>query len=161
VIGATPASRTLALGLSWAAVFWAAALLFAGTAPPRAVPAVVSGTVNAVSAVVCHRRPERSFHVHGRQFPVCARCTGLYLSGTLAALLAWLGSARMPRRTRHVIVLAAVPTLVTLAAEWSGASAVSNIARAIAALPLGAAAGWLFVRMLRAEAAPSTCAMIA
>lgn len=29
--------------------------------------------------VHCHRKPERSFFWKGRQFPVCARCTGIYL----------------------------------------------------------------------------------
>ena len=28
--------------------------------------------------VVCHRIPHRSFFFRGRQFPVCARCTGIY-----------------------------------------------------------------------------------
>ena len=27
---------------------------------------------------ICHRRPERSFHIRNHQFPVCARCTGFY-----------------------------------------------------------------------------------
>lgn len=27
----------------------------------------------------CHRMPERSFFVHGKQFPVCARCTGAFI----------------------------------------------------------------------------------
>jgi uncharacterized membrane protein len=27
--------------------------------------------------VVCHRRPDRSFFWKGKQFPVCARCTGI------------------------------------------------------------------------------------
>lgn len=27
---------------------------------------------------ICHRIPERSFHIKGYQFPVCARCTGFY-----------------------------------------------------------------------------------
>ena len=27
----------------------------------------------------CHQRPERSFFFHGKQFPVCARCTGVFL----------------------------------------------------------------------------------
>lgn len=29
--------------------------------------------------VFCHRKPERSFFYKGKQFPVCARCTGFYL----------------------------------------------------------------------------------
>lgn len=29
--------------------------------------------------VTCHRKPERSFFWKGKQFPVCARCTGIYL----------------------------------------------------------------------------------
>lgn len=29
--------------------------------------------------VSCHRMPERSFFYKGKQFPVCARCTGIYL----------------------------------------------------------------------------------
>jgi len=27
----------------------------------------------------CHRMPHRSLHFRGRQFPVCARCTGILL----------------------------------------------------------------------------------
>lgn len=30
--------------------------------------------------LICHRMPERSFFVKGYQFPVCARCTGFYIS---------------------------------------------------------------------------------
>lgn len=32
----------------------------------------------------CHQLPERSFFVHGYQFPVCARCTGVIISSVLA-----------------------------------------------------------------------------
>ncbi|WP_296848276.1 DUF2085 domain-containing protein [uncultured Methanobrevibacter sp.] len=30
--------------------------------------------------LICHRKPERSFFIKGHQFPVCARCTGFYIS---------------------------------------------------------------------------------
>ena len=30
--------------------------------------------------IICHRKPERSFYIKGHQFPVCARCTGFYIS---------------------------------------------------------------------------------
>ncbi|MFQ5649727.1 MAG: DUF2085 domain-containing protein [bacterium] len=32
-----------------------------------------------IEFVACHRMPERSFSLKGRQFPVCARCTGMLL----------------------------------------------------------------------------------
>jgi uncharacterized membrane protein len=31
-------------------------------------------------AYFCHRKPERTFHIKGHYFPVCARCTGFYIS---------------------------------------------------------------------------------
>lgn len=35
----------------------------------------------------CHQLPERSFHVRGRQFPICARCTGIFAGYVLTFLL--------------------------------------------------------------------------
>lgn len=33
----------------------------------------------SIQFVSCHRKAERSFFWRGRQFPVCARCTGIYI----------------------------------------------------------------------------------
>lgn len=61
---------------------------------------------------ICHRITERSFTVAGRQFPLCARCTGTYLGVMLAfgvLLLAGRGRrAGLPARR----VLAALALLV-------------------------------------------------
>lgn len=35
----------------------------------------------------CHRIPERTFKINGYYFPVCARCTGIYISGLCFFLL--------------------------------------------------------------------------
>lgn len=35
----------------------------------------------------CHCRSDRSFHWHGRQFPLCARCTGELLGILLAMVV--------------------------------------------------------------------------
>lgn len=37
-----------------------------------------------MGAAICHRLSERSFTVYGRQFPLCARCTGIYLGVFIA-----------------------------------------------------------------------------
>lgn len=38
-------------------------------------------------ATGCHQLPERSFFYHGKQFPVCARCTGVFIGQILGVLL--------------------------------------------------------------------------
>jgi uncharacterized membrane protein len=106
-----------------------------------------------VGALVCHQRIDRSFMLAGEPMPVCARCTGIYLSGALGAIAAWLTVQSMPRHTRALILAAAIPTLASVAVEWAGLVQPGNIVRALAALPVGAACGWIFVRLLRAEAA--------
>jgi uncharacterized membrane protein len=150
--------RFLAGILTGAAVLWVSALLFVPlrTESLPTLKAIVYGA----GALVCHQRPERSFHVHASQLPVCARCTGLYLAGALGALAGWLGVATPRRGSRAFLFAAAIPTLITLAVEWSRLGAPGNVVRAMAALPLGGVTGWLFVRMLRCEASPSTCATI-
>lgn len=37
------------------------------------------GTIPRIELVGCHRMPHRSFFWRGKQFPVCARCTGMLL----------------------------------------------------------------------------------
>jgi uncharacterized membrane protein len=155
--------RRLALCLTSAAVLWTAAIFFAPLEHQRHAGLAVSRATQAVraaGALVCHQRVARSFAIGGHPMPVCARCTGLYVSGAAGALVAWLGLPLVPRRTRAVILVAAVPTLATIAVEWAGLGQPGNPARAMAALPLGGACGWMFIRMLRAEAAPTTWAMI-
>jgi uncharacterized membrane protein len=150
--------RLLAAVLTLAASGWTAAIFF----PPLAHAAMplASAGVDAVASFVCHQRDERSFHLRGERLAVCGRCTALYVAGALGALTAWFGVARVPPRTRRLIAFAAVPTAITLAVEWSGAANPGNVLRATSALPLGAAAGWLFVRLLRVEGQPGTCAII-
>ena len=35
----------------------------------------------------CHQIAERSFFIKGYQFPICARCTGVYIGQTLAIVM--------------------------------------------------------------------------
>jgi len=47
-----------------------------------APPGILS-KADALGYAVCHRIDERSFHVDGRQLPLCARCSGMYLGAVL------------------------------------------------------------------------------
>ncbi|NLY80348.1 MAG: DUF2085 domain-containing protein [Lysinibacillus sp.] len=38
-------------------------------------------------AFMCHRMPERSFHFRGKQFPLCARCTGIMIGYIIGLLI--------------------------------------------------------------------------
>ena len=35
----------------------------------------------------CHQRPDRSFFYKNKQFPICARCTGVYIGQTIAIIV--------------------------------------------------------------------------
>jgi uncharacterized membrane protein len=148
----------LALLLTSAAVLWAALILLAPAALRSGAPAPAFGaaTIYAAAGRFCHQQPERSFAVFGTPLPVCARCAGLYLSGALGALLAWLPRRRRAvTRDRLILLACAIPTAVTWGLEAAGVTGFSNEARALAALPLGGAAGWTFVRALRDESQAS------
>ena len=61
-------------------------------------------------SLICHQRPERSFHLDGAQLPVCARCSGLY-AGVSLGVLGWMGlvTARgLWRFNRFALILSAV-----------------------------------------------------
>jgi uncharacterized membrane protein len=65
-------------------VLSAAVLVFIGwflSTPPG-----LFGKADAIGYAVCHRIPERSFHIGTYQLPLCARCSGMYL-GALTGLV--------------------------------------------------------------------------
>jgi len=127
-------------------MLWSAALLAAPTGnAPR-----LSAAVYAAGSLICHQRPERSFHYDGAQYPVCARCLGLYL-GALTGVVLWvavagLRSAPSPRarwftaaRARTLLIVVAVPTLASVGLGMLGVWDANNVLRAAIAWPLGAA----------------------
>lgn len=147
-------SRSLAVGLTGLAVLWVVILLAAPSLLSRRDRSPWLAAVYGAAGLICHQRPDRSFAIGGSLMPVCARCTGLYLSGAAGAVAAFLVGVRRvqagSRGVRVVLALAAAPTAVTVAIEWFGLAFPSNVARAAAAVPLGAAAGWIFVQLLLA-----------
>lgn len=58
----------------------------------------------------CHQRPDRSFFIGGYQFPVCARCAGVFL-GQAAAVVMLILRKRIPPAVAAVLLL-------TMGADW-------------------------------------------
>ena len=146
--------RTFAAALTAAAVLWTAVLLLSPFALAGHQSLFVEGSTAVYQAcgLICHQRPERSFHLAGIQLPVCARCFGLYASAAAGAVAAWLVRRRGDLRyTRAILIAAAIPTVVSVGVEFVGLAHPSSAARAVAALPLGAAASWMVIRMLIQE----------
>jgi len=139
----------IALTLLLAAVIWAGAIVAAPplgrVARPASVELLTSLAIYGIGAIVCHQRPDRSFHTAGVQWPVCARCTGLYVSAGVGAAFVLLA-----RHQRRDIVLrgavrptplltTAAPTAVSWVAERLGVLTTGNAVRASLAVPLGLA----------------------
>jgi uncharacterized membrane protein len=137
-------ARTLAI----AAVVWLLVLASAVLARQHERNPMWTTVVYAAASKICHQRPERSFFSAGVQWPVCGRCSGLYLAAPIGAAIALRSRQRSlsSTRARWLVLVAALPTLTTAGIEVAGLAHVTNIARALAALPLGAAIAWVVMR---------------
>jgi uncharacterized membrane protein len=134
------------------AVLWIVAIplaAFAASRPAAAQPAYAFAlAVYSIGHVVCHQLPQRSFHLWNVALPVCARCTGIYVAAAAVAVATAitgrrrLAEARSAKADRTVLLLALIPTGATLVFEWTTGITPSNLIRALAGLPLGAAVAW-------------------
>ncbi len=147
-----------------AAPAWVALLALAPFAATRvhasALTHAFALAIYFVGSLVCHQKPERSFHAWGAQMPVCARCTGIYLGAAIglgfagrsrSGLERSRSNARMERgpvNERWALVLASVPTAATLLFEWATGATPSNAMRFAAGAPLGVVVSWLILRPL-------------
>ena len=147
----------LAVAVTCASLAWVTMILAAPLALSRARVPVLTLAVYQAGSLVCHQRPERSFHLAGMQLPVCARCFGLYLSGAIGLTLA---SRRRRAFSTHAVRLflglAALPIAATVGLEWLGAIQTSNTQRLLTGLPLGFAAGVVIVRSLSGQNVPAS-----
>ncbi len=129
--------RALLIGaLAWLLLLGAA--LSARVTAPEDVQPGWAALVYFAAGHVCHQQDERSFHTHGVKWPVCARCAGLYLAAPLGAWLA-LGRRRSQQVWLVMLVVAAIPTAVTVLWEWLGGGTPAHWIRLTTALPLGTA----------------------
>jgi len=106
------------------------------------LPAFAAAALYAIGSQICHQQAARSFHLYSAQLPVCARCIGIYTGAALGAVVAVPSTWRTRMGAlapRAMLVYGALPTAMTIVAEWSGAWSGSNVIRAASGVPLGGA----------------------
>lgn len=89
---------------------------------------------------LCHRLPERSFFFKGRQFPLCARCTGIlfgYILGIIYVILS---------HGMHIILELSLmlPLVIDGTGQYLGYYESTNIRRLITGILAGIATICLF-----------------
>ena len=129
-----------------------ALMLAVGVALP-VVPCVGGGpsalavsVIYACGGLICHQRTDRSVTTCGRQWPVCGRCSGLYLGAAAGVLLAAtrLGRRGNWRQWRTRMLVAAIPTGTLWLGEVAGLGDPGTALRLALAVPLGAVTAlWL------------------
>jgi uncharacterized membrane protein len=141
----------LATTLGTAALVWPVALGLALVDRLDGHPSLASSVAYVAASRVCHQRADRSFHSGGQQWPVCARCAGLYLAAPLGVLVAV--SVRVGRRSllARGVLLAALPTAVAWVAEAVVGLPVPAAVRFAAAVPLGAAVTFALIDLTRID----------
>jgi uncharacterized membrane protein len=132
--------RLIVAALAVAAGAWFALVVLAPVLPPA-----LAALIYAAGSIVCHQLPERSYHWHGAQLAVCARCTGLYLGACSAALLAplppsiYVAWANSRKRIGWLLAGGGLPIAATVAAEWLGIWTPSADVRAVTGVIAGVA----------------------
>ena len=140
---------------------WAVALVLAPFGASRSHAATpwyaLALATYTVGSVICHQLPERSFHLWAARMPVCARCTGIYFGAAATAIVTAFRTTKVVRRycaavmqgfgdsgvaegvspAKIALIIAVMPSITTLAYEWTTGQTPSNWIRAAAGAPIG------------------------
>jgi uncharacterized membrane protein len=113
-VTSSPSDETTKSGFSTVVVVIALVMVIAFLAAP---PLSFLDKADLVGYAICHRIPDHSYFIAGRQLPLCARCSGTYLGAMLGFAAIWLsgrGRAGNLPPTRVIVVLASFIGLMAL-----------------------------------------------
>ena len=82
-------------------------------------PPGILGKADAVGYAICHRIDGRSFHVLGRQLPLCARCTGEFNAAAIALVFQAFTAGKRSRLPRRGIIAVLVAFFLAFAIDGS------------------------------------------
>jgi len=137
----------------WLVALGATVGLWALAASPSWLGPGLGYGVREAFALVCHQLADRSPHVHGAQWALCFRCTGI-LSGLVLALASgpWIGSTFVRVSTSwgaaRLLLLMGLPTAFDWLLGATGLWANTPFSRLATGALLGLGAGWLLADAL-------------
>ena len=86
-------------------------------------------TSNLYTQFICHRIPERTFNIRGNYFPLCSRCTGLYIGAFFCFIFINLFYINYSLNFISVSVLLIIPTFIDGITQFFGFRNSNNILR--------------------------------
>ncbi len=86
------------------------------------------------SRLICHRLPERSFHLRNHQFPVCARCTGFYTGLAIFLIYNFLFPINYTLTVLIISIFLLIPTSIDGLTQYMGLRESNNNLRFITGL---------------------------
>jgi uncharacterized membrane protein len=90
---------------------------------------------NSLKFAICHQMPERSFKYKGRQFPLCARCTGIFIGYFTFPIF----QLQIIKPSLLLIILLSIPMFVDSITQSMNYRESNNILRVITGFLFGAA----------------------
>jgi uncharacterized membrane protein len=125
-------------GAAFVMLMWVGMIVLAPLAEAHGYHALAA-TIYKAFDPLCHQISERSFHLEGHAFAVCARCTGIYAG--FAAGIIFYPLARSLKRTdtpsRWWLFVAAVPISVDWSLGFLGIWANTHLSRFLTGALLG------------------------
>ena len=80
---------------------------------------------------ICHRIPERSFHIKNHQFPVCARCTGFYSGLAIYLIVNFFYKHSYDLNMLLISMILMIPTTIDGVTQYFGPRESTNTLRFI------------------------------
>lgn len=141
------------VSLAWLAAFGAALGVLALAASPSVLGPGAGFAVREAFSLVCHQLADRSPHVHGAQWALCFRCTGI-LGGLVLGLASgpWLGAAFSRSADAwgagRILLLMGLPTALDWLLSVAGLWINTPLSRLATGALFGLGAGWLLADAL-------------
>ena len=90
---------------------------------------------NSLKFAICHQMPERSFKYKGKQFPLCARCTGIFIGYFTFPIF----QLQIIEPSLILIIILSIPMIVDSISQSMNFRESNNVLRVITGFLFGAA----------------------